>query len=82
MLMLRGDGKWRESGVNEAPEREPFDLESCLPLGSNVASDQPDEDVQRVGGSHLGNPGLEFRKGGCQGARISDEGSARHSGVC
>ena len=25
-------------------------LESCLPLDSNVASDQPDEAVQRVGG--------------------------------
>ena len=57
--MPRGNGKWWESGVNEAPEREPFDLKSCLPLGSSVASDQPDEDVQRVGGSHLGNPGLE-----------------------
>jgi hypothetical protein len=34
-------------------------LESCLPLDSNVASDQPDEAVQRVGGSHPGNPGLE-----------------------
>ena len=31
-------------------------LELCLPLDSNVASDQPDEAVQRVGGSHRGIP--------------------------
>ena len=29
-------------------------LESCLPLDSNVASDQPDEAVQRVGGLSSG----------------------------
>jgi HSP20 family protein len=34
-------------------------LEPYRPLDSNVASDQPDETAQRVGGSHLGNPGLE-----------------------
>jgi len=55
-------------------------LESCLPLDSNVASDQPDEAVQRVGGLSFGKS--RFRKGGCQGAGISDQGCARHSGVC
>src|SRR5208337_2482317 len=55
-------------------------LESCLPLDSNIASNQPDEAVQRVGGLSSGKS--RFRKGGCQGAGISDEGCARHSGVC
>jgi hypothetical protein len=63
--MPRCDGKWRESGVREAPEREAFDLKSCLPLDLNVASDQPDEGVPRVGGSHLGNPGLKRRVPRC-----------------
>ena len=34
-------------------------LDSSLPLDSNVASDQPDEAVQRFEGAHLGNPSLE-----------------------
>jgi HSP20 family protein len=59
MLVPRGDGKWRESKVRAPPEREPFDLESCLPLDSNVASEEPDEDGPRVGGSHLEKPCLE-----------------------
>src|SRR5512135_3153325 len=44
-------------------------LESCLPLDLNVASDQPDEAVQRVGGLSSGKS--RFRKGGCQGGGIS-----------
>ena len=49
-------------------------LELYLPLDSNVVSDQPDEAVQRVGG--LSSEKSQFRKGGCQGAGISDEGCA------
>ncbi|MGO8901161.1 MAG: Hsp20/alpha crystallin family protein, partial [Isosphaeraceae bacterium] len=39
-------------------------LELYLPLDSNVASDQPDEAVQRVGG--LSSEKSQFRKGGAK----------------